>query len=200
VRYERSYLLVVRDDGFEEVFEPFVTARVILSRDLEEQFFDLVKAAERMPRDGVREARAQHYELMLALALGRADSTADRVVKTPELALGAGIHIAHAADNAVGLVVQVQAIGDQFFQLDFGEGIEARTVAIAATAGTPVATTVTAALTTISTGPATATGSTARPAFATGSATTGRTAFTRRAIPRIAALLLRFRLFFCHFC
>ena len=42
-----------------------------------------------MPRDGVRQPRAQHHELVLALALRRAHGAPHRVVQPPQLALGA---------------------------------------------------------------------------------------------------------------
>src|SRR6185369_11176938 len=41
-------------------------------------------------------------------------------IKAAQLALGAAVHIPHAAHDGVRLVVQVQAVADEFFQLDFG--------------------------------------------------------------------------------
>src|SRR5512141_2368657 len=55
---------------------------------------------------------------MLALALGSAHRPPHRIIQAAELALGARIHVAHAGDDGVGLVVEIQAVGDQFFQLD----------------------------------------------------------------------------------
>ncbi len=77
-----------------------------------------------MARDGVRQTRAQHHELMLPLALGRAHRPPHRVIQAAELALGAGIHVAHAGHDGVRLVVQIQAVGDQFFQLDLRSHLE----------------------------------------------------------------------------
>src|SRR5579863_7752051 len=62
-------LFVVGDDGFKEVAEALVTARVVLARDLQQQLFERVEAAQRVTRDGVGQARAQHHELLLALVL-----------------------------------------------------------------------------------------------------------------------------------
>ncbi len=53
--------------------------------------------------------------------------------KTPQLALCAGVHIAHPRDYRVGLVIEIQAVRDEFLDLDFrGRSIEGP-----AAAGTP---------------------------------------------------------------
>src|ERR1019366_278773 len=56
---------------------------------------------------------------MLPLAFRRAHGTPYGTVEAPELALGARIHVAHAAHDGMRLVVQVQAVADQLLQLDF---------------------------------------------------------------------------------
>src|ERR1035438_1870949 len=76
-------------------------------------------------RHGVGEGRAQHDELVLPLAFGGAYGAAYGAVEAPQLALGAGIHVAHAADNGVRLVVQVEAVADQLFEFDFGRSLHA---------------------------------------------------------------------------
>src|SRR5271169_444421 len=86
-----------------------------------------------MTRDGVGQARAQHDELMLPLALRSPHRPPHGVEEAAELALGTAIHIAHASHHGMGLVVQIQAIGDQFFELDVLRGAVKRTE----TAGPP---------------------------------------------------------------
>src|SRR5581483_5454549 len=66
-------LLVVGHDGLEKVLEPFVPADVVLARNLQQQLLELVEAAQAVARDGVRQPRAQHDELVLPLALGGAN-------------------------------------------------------------------------------------------------------------------------------
>src|SRR5208283_6219293 len=98
--------------------------------------------------DGVGQARAQHHELLLALVFGSAAGAADGVIETPELALGSGVHIAHAAHHSVGLVVQVQRIADELVDIDLGRALETATVAAAVSAtvaATVIATTATLA-------------------------------------------------------
>src|ERR1035437_1353440 len=101
------------------ILEPFVSAAVVAPRHLEQQFLDLIEAAQPVARDGVGQAGAQHDELMLPLAFRRPHGTPHGTVETPELALGARIHIAHAAHDGMRLVVQVQAVADELLQLDF---------------------------------------------------------------------------------
>src|SRR6266851_8386096 len=55
---------------------------------------------------------------MLPFVLRCPASPSNRVVEPAQLALGAGIHIAHPADNRVGLVVQIKAIADQLLEFD----------------------------------------------------------------------------------
>src|SRR5258708_30791343 len=71
-----------------------------------------------MPRDGIRQSRAQHHELMLPLAFGSPHRAPHRVVQAAQLALGAGIHIAHARHHRVRMIVQIQAVADQLFDID----------------------------------------------------------------------------------
>ena len=57
--------------------------------------------------------------LVLAVGFGGAAGAAHRVIEAPQLRLGARIHVAHAADNGVGLVVEIQRIVDQLLEIDF---------------------------------------------------------------------------------
>jgi hypothetical protein len=77
-----------------------------------------------MARDGIRQARAQHHELMLPIALRSAHCSPHGIVQTPELALGAAIHIAHASHDGVRVVIQVQTVGDQLVDVDFRRRFE----------------------------------------------------------------------------
>src|SRR5579883_2236964 len=115
-----SLLLVVGHDGLEKILEPFVPADVVLARDLEEELFELVQAAQAVARDGVGQSRAQHDKFVLAFTFRRADGTPHRAVEAAQLALGAGIHVAHAAHDRVRLIIQVEAVADELFELDFG--------------------------------------------------------------------------------
>src|ERR1700733_3647709 len=92
-----------------------------------------------MTGDSVSQTRSQHDELLLPFVLRRADGAANRIVETAQLALGAGIHVAHAADYAVRLIVEVQRIGDQFLDIDFRRAFETAPVATAAPVVTPLA-------------------------------------------------------------
>src|SRR5438094_503828 len=71
-----------------------------------------------MPRNRISQTRAQHDEMMLALTLGSANRAPHCVIEPAQLALGAGIHVAHASHHGVRLIVEIQAVGNQFFQLD----------------------------------------------------------------------------------
>jgi hypothetical protein len=73
-----------------------------------------------MPRDGVGQPRAQHHKLMLPFGFRRTHGPADGIIQTPQLALGAAIHIPHANDHGMRLIVEVQAVGDQLLQFDIG--------------------------------------------------------------------------------
>ena len=86
-----------------------------------------------MAGNGVCQAGAQHYKLLLALVFGRADGAAHGVVQTPELALGSGVHVAHAANHAVRLIVEIQRIGDQLVEIDVGRALETSPIATAST-------------------------------------------------------------------
>src|SRR5271166_1883030 len=114
---------------------------------------------------------------MLAFVFGRAHCAPHGVVETAELALGAGVHVAHAADYAVRLIVEIKRVGDEFFEIDLG-----RPIGTAVAVASSVTTTVT-------------------PAFSTWSAVVGAaiarataSAFTRRTLP--SAFIFRLR--FCH--
>src|SRR5580704_18525 len=134
---------------------------------------------------------------MLALAFGGARGAPHGIVEPAKLALGSGIHVAHAAHHDVGLIIQIQAIGDQLLDIDFGRAF-GTPVAIAertpfsATFAPPVTTTF-----------RTAAGAPAIPAAAIIAAIVGaraaasRTAIlTSRPIAFLFCLLLRL-LFFC---
>src|SRR5437764_5116762 len=73
-----------------------------------------------MPRNRIRKTGTHHHKFMLAFAFGSTCCPAYRVVQAAQLAFGAGIHVAHSANYNVRLVVQVQTIGNQFVQIDFG--------------------------------------------------------------------------------
>ncbi len=111
-------LFVVGDDSFKKVAEAFVGARIVLAGDLKQEPFERVEAAQLVSGDGICQACAEHDELVLAIGLGCAACAADSAEQTANLAAGAGIHIADAADHGVGLVVEVEAVGQQFFDVD----------------------------------------------------------------------------------
>src|ERR1035437_8113974 len=119
------------------ILEPFVSAAVVAPRHLEQQFLDLIEAAQPVARDGVGQAGAQHDELMLPLAFRRPDGTPYGTVETPELALGARIHVAHAAHDGMRLVVQVQAVADELFQLDLRRAFGTATIKSSSVAAGP---------------------------------------------------------------
>src|ERR1035437_5935044 len=121
------------------MLEPFVSAAVVAPRHLEQQFLDLIEAAQPVARDGVGQAGAQHDELMLPLAFRRPDGTPYGTVETPELALGARIHVAHAAHDGMRLVVQVQAVADELFQLDLRRAFGTATIKSSSVAAGPIA-------------------------------------------------------------
>src|ERR1035437_339755 len=121
------------------MLEPFVSAAVVAPRHLEQQFLDLIEAAQPVARDGVGQAGAQHDELMLPLAFRRPHGTPYGTVETPELALGARIHVAHAAHDGMRLVVQVQAVADELFQLDLRRAFGTATIKSSSVAAGPIA-------------------------------------------------------------
>src|ERR1700749_832508 len=45
-------LLVVGHNGLEKIFEPFVPADIVLARNLQQQFFQLIQAAQPVARNG----------------------------------------------------------------------------------------------------------------------------------------------------
>jgi hypothetical protein len=120
-----SSLLVVGDDGFEEIAEAVVAAGLVAAGDLEEEFFQGVEAAEAVAGDGIGEAGAEHDELVLAFGLGGAAGAADGAVEAAELGAGTGVEIAEAGNEDVGLVVEVEAVGDEFVVLDFDGAVGA---------------------------------------------------------------------------
>src|ERR1019366_4778066 len=123
-----------------------VSAAVVAPRHLQQQFLNLIQAAQPVARDGIGQARAQHDELVLPLALRRPHGTPHGAVESAQLALGARIHVTHAAHDGVCLVVQVQAVADQLLQLDFRRAFG--TAAIEAAAVASVSAITTAAITT----------------------------------------------------
>src|SRR5262249_25461889 len=66
----------------------------------------------------VCQTRPQHDECMLPFAFRCAGRPPHGVVKPPQRAARAGIEIAHPADHHVRLIVEVQAVVDQFVQID----------------------------------------------------------------------------------
>src|SRR5258708_19506837 len=86
-----------------------------------------------MARNGVSQPRAQHHELLLSLAFRCANRAAHGIVETPQLALGPGVHVAHAAYHSVRLVVEIQRIRDQFLDIHVGRAIEPGAVTATAT-------------------------------------------------------------------
>src|ERR1051325_3201908 len=75
-----------------------------------------------MARDGVGQARAQHHEMMLALAFRSAHRAAHRIIKPAKLALGSRIHIAaHAHHHGMRLIIEIQTVVDQLLDVDIGE-------------------------------------------------------------------------------
>src|SRR5579872_2295990 len=134
----RRFLFVVGDNRFEKISKTLVPFGVVLAGDLQQQFLERVEAAQRVARDRIGEPRSEHYKLLLAFALGRADGAAHRVVEAPQLALGARIHVAHAAHHGMGLVVKVERITHQFLDVDLRRAIEAATISAVA-AVTPIA-------------------------------------------------------------
>src|SRR5579885_1965418 len=109
-----------------------------------------------MPRDGVGEPGAQHHKLMLLLVFRSPHRAPDGVVQPPQLALGARIHVAHARHDGVGLVVEIQAVGDQLIELDFRrslEGASSRTPAFALLAAIAAAALLSTIVTAFAAGP-----------------------------------------------
>jgi hypothetical protein len=71
-----------------------------------------------MTGDGVSQTRANHDKLVLALGLGGAGRTAHGVVEAAQLAPGSRIHVAHAADYDVRLVVEIETVAHQLIDID----------------------------------------------------------------------------------
>jgi hypothetical protein len=178
-------LLVVGDNCLKKIAEPLVSARIVLSGDLEEQALDLIQAAQPVPRDGICEARPKHDERMLALVFGGPSGAANGVIQTPQGAACTGIEVAHPAYNDVRLIIEIQAIVDQLVEVDFGRAFE---TAVATGTSTSFA-----ALATVPAGsPATVSSLTAFPSFA---ATAAISARTLRTVATVAILLLLYLLF-----
>ena len=119
--------------------ESFVPVRIVSARHLQQQPLQRIQTAQGMPGNGIRQTRAQHDELMLTLALRRADGAAHGVVQPPELALGAAIHIPHAGDNGVRLIVEIQAVGNELFQFNVRRAFKRPSARRPAAAFAPVA-------------------------------------------------------------
>src|SRR6185436_7230757 len=77
-----------------------------------------------MTRDGVGQTGAQHHKFVLALILRSTAGPAHGVVEAPQLALSARVHIAHSAHYSVRLIVEIETIIDQLFEVDLGRAIE----------------------------------------------------------------------------
>src|SRR5580693_1520112 len=108
------------NDGFKQVAKTLVAASVVLAGDLKQEPLDGIQTAQRVAGNSVSEARPDHDELMLALAFGGARGAPHGIVEPAKLALGSGVHVAHAAHHDVGLIIQIEAIGDQLLDIDFG--------------------------------------------------------------------------------
>src|SRR4029077_20558413 len=65
------------------------------------------------------------------------DGAADGAIEAAQLALGARIHVAHPADNGVRLVVQIKAVADELFELDFGRAFRPAAVVTPALSAIP---------------------------------------------------------------
>jgi hypothetical protein len=72
---------------------------------------------------------------VLALTFGRTSGAAYGIVQSTELTLCAGIHIAHATDYDVGLIVEIEAISNELLDVDFGRSLAAP-ITRTSTAGT----------------------------------------------------------------
>ena len=138
-------LFVVSHNGFEQIAETFVAAGFVLARNLQQQAFQLVEAAQAMARDGIRETRAEHHELVLAFAFRRTGGPPYRVVETAQLAACTRIQIVHAADHDVGLVIQIKAVTHQLVEIDFGRPVEPAFATMSAAKARTVATRTSAA-------------------------------------------------------
>src|SRR5580693_6016257 len=108
------------NDGFKQVAKTLVAASVVLAGDLKQEPLEGIQTAQRVAGNSVSEARPDHDELMLALAFGGARGAPHGIVEPAKLALGSGVHVAHAAHHDVGLIIQIEAIGDQLLDIDFG--------------------------------------------------------------------------------
>lgn len=111
-------LFVVSNDGFKQVAEPLIATSFVLAGHLQQEPFQLVETAETVACNGVGQARTEHHELMLPFILWCAGGPAYRVVKPTQLTAGTGIHIAHPADHDVGLIVEIEAVGDELLDFD----------------------------------------------------------------------------------
>jgi hypothetical protein len=111
-------LLVIGNDGFEQIAKPLVAARFVFPRDLKQQALNLIEAAQAVPRNRVREARAQHDEFMLAFALRRSGRATNRIVQTAQRAACAGIHIANPDNDGVRLIIEIEAVIDQLVEVN----------------------------------------------------------------------------------
>jgi len=78
---------------------------------------------------------------VLAFALNRTAGAAYSVVEAPQLALCARIHIAQTCHHRMGLVIQVQCIYDQFFEVDVRGKVAESLWSWASTISTAISTT-----------------------------------------------------------
>ena len=111
-------LFVVSNDGFKQVAEPLIATSFVLAGHLQQEPFQLVETAETVACNGVGQSRTEHHELMLPFILWCAGGPAYRVVKPTQLTAGTGIHVAHPADHDVGLIVEIEAVGDELLDFD----------------------------------------------------------------------------------
>jgi hypothetical protein len=97
---------------------------------------------------------------VLLVGLRCTAGAADSVVETPQLALCAGVHVTHAGNDRVRLIVEIKTVADQFFEIDFSRTFETAVARSTITAAIGAIVTKTAALAFTTS----ATGTAARPA------------------------------------
>jgi hypothetical protein len=73
---------------------------------------------------------------VLPLAFWGAGGAADGIIEAAQLAFGSGIHVAHPAYHYVRLIVEIERIGNQLFDVHVGSAIAAPIARAAATGTT----------------------------------------------------------------
>ncbi len=129
-------LLVVGNDGLEEIAEALVATDIVLAGDLQKQALERIEAAQGVTGNGIGQPCSDHDEFMLAVAFRGAGGAPDCIVEPAKLALCAGIHIAHPAHNDMSLIVEIETVCDQFLDIDL-RGAFAAPVTGSTSAGPP---------------------------------------------------------------